>query len=64
MVVDFANGIHAVSCLPFGVSEHPQSKHFADQLPFYARASFKPAWFDPDEVRDHAESQRVLATAE
>ena len=64
MVVDFSNGIRAVSCLPFGVSEHPQSKHFADQLPLYAKAGFKPAWFDPDEIRDHAESQRAMATAE
>ena len=64
MVVDFSNGIHAVSCLPFGVSEHPLSKHFADQLPLYAKAGFKPAWFDPDEIREHAESQKVLATAE
>ncbi len=64
MVVDFSNGIHAVSCLPFGVSEDPQSKHFADQLPLYAKAGFKPAWFDPDEIRNHAESQRVLVTAE
>ncbi len=64
MVVDFSDGIHAVSCLPFGVSEHPQSKHFADQLPLYAQASFKPAWFDPAEIREHAESQRVLAIAE
>ncbi len=64
MLVDFSNGIHAVSCLPFGVSEHPRSKHFADQLPLYAKAGFKPAWFDPDEIRDHAESQGVLTTAE
>ncbi|HEY1602364.1 MAG TPA: penicillin acylase family protein [Pirellulales bacterium] len=64
MVVDFSNGIRAVSCLPFGVSEHPQSKHFADQLPLYAKAGFKPAWFDPDEIRDHTESQRELTTAE
>lgn len=64
MVVDFSNGVHAVSCLPFGESEHPKSKHFADQMPIYAKAEFKPAWFDPDEIRDHAESERVLTTTE
>lgn len=64
MLVDFSNGIHAVSCLPFGVSEDPRSKHYADQLPLYAKAGFKPAWFDAAEIRDHAESQRVLTTAE
>jgi acyl-homoserine lactone acylase PvdQ len=64
MVVDFSGGIHAVSCLPFGVSQHPQSKHFADQLPLYAKAHFKPAWFDPVEIREHAESEKILTTAE
>ena len=64
MVVDFSNGIHAVSCLPFGESEHPQSKHFADQMPLYAKAEFKPAWFDPEEIHDHAESVRVLTITE
>jgi acyl-homoserine lactone acylase PvdQ len=64
MIVDFSEGIRAVSCLPFGVSENPQSKHYADQMPLFAKATFKPAWFNPDEVRDHAESQQVLTTVE
>jgi acyl-homoserine lactone acylase PvdQ len=64
MLVDFSNGIRAVSCLPFGVSENPQSNHYADQMPLYAQGKFKPAWFNPEEVREHAESERVLTTSE
>jgi acyl-homoserine-lactone acylase len=64
MVVDFSNGVRAVSCLPFGVSGNPQSKHFADQMPLFAKATYKPAWFEPAELRDHAESEQVLTVAE
>jgi acyl-homoserine lactone acylase PvdQ len=61
MIVDFSGGVRAVSCLPFGVSEHPESKHFADQMPLYAQARFKPAWFEPEEIEEHKESDVVLS---
>lgn len=60
MLVDFSNGVNAVSCLPFGVSDNPKSKHFADQLPLFTQARFKPAWFYPEEILAHAESNEVL----
>lgn len=60
MIVDFSGPTRAMSCLPFGVSEDPQSPHFADQLPLYADAKYKPAWFWPDEVRTNATSDIVL----
>ncbi|MBX7074786.1 MAG: penicillin acylase family protein [Pirellulales bacterium] len=60
MIVDFSNDVRAVSCLPFGVSENPASKHFADQLPLYVDLKFKPAWFEPAEILANAESNRVL----
>lgn len=60
MVVDFSNGVSAVSCLPFGVSESPSSPHFADHLPLYVEGKFKPAWFEPAEIADHKSSEVVL----
>lgn len=60
MLIDFAGDTRAVSCLPYGVSGHASSPHFADQLPLYAQGKFKPAWFFPAEIAAHAASERVL----
>jgi len=60
MIVDFAAGVSAVSCLPFGVSEHPSSPHFADHLPLYAQGKFKPAWFEPAEIAANKGTEIVL----
>ncbi|MBL9123573.1 MAG: penicillin acylase family protein, partial [Planctomycetaceae bacterium] len=60
MIVDFAEGVSAVSCLPFGVSEHPSSPHFADHLPLYAQGKFKPAWFEPAEIAANKGTEIVL----
>lgn len=62
MIVDFSGATRAISCLPYGISEHPDSPHFADQMPLYARRQFKPAWFMPDEIAANIESERVLST--
>ena len=61
MVVDFSCGVHAVSCLPYGISDDPASPHFADQMPLYVKGAFKPAWFWPDELKANAESDQVLS---
>jgi acyl-homoserine-lactone acylase len=63
MIVDFSGETTAISCLPFGVSEHPDSPYFANMLPLYAKRQFKPAWFSPSDVKAHAESERILATS-
>ena len=60
MVVDFSVGGRSISCLPFGVSDQEDSKHFADQLPLYAQKQYKPAWFTAKEIKDNAESEVVL----
>ncbi len=60
MVVDFSAGGRSISCLPFGVSDQEDSKHFADQLPLYARKQYKPAWFTAKEIKENAESEVVL----
>ncbi len=64
MIVDFSGETRAISCLPFGVSEHPDSPHFADQLQLYVKRQFKPAWFTPDELRSNAETNRVLTSSQ
>ncbi len=64
MIVDFSGKTRAVSCLPYGISEHPDSPHFADMLPLYAKRQFKPAWFFPEEVASNTESERVIKASE
>ncbi len=53
-VVEFGPTVHALSVHVFGTSGDPQSPHYVDQSPLYARGEMKPAWFTPDEVRAHA----------
>ncbi len=60
MIVDFSGDTRAVSCLPFGVCEHPDSDHFADMLSLYAQRKFKPAWFLPAEVAANVKSEKTL----
>jgi acyl-homoserine lactone acylase PvdQ len=47
MVVAFTDPVQAYTCLPFGISEHPDSPHFADQAHLYARGELK--WLRIDE---------------
>jgi len=61
MLVDFAGATRSVSCLPFGVSEVPESKHFDDMLPLFCQRKFKPTWFLPDELKQNTESEQVMA---
>lgn len=63
MIVDFSGKTQAISCLPFGVSENPDSPHFADQLPYYAKRDYKPAWFSPAEIEENKESELVLSSS-
>jgi acyl-homoserine-lactone acylase len=61
MIVDFKPPTRAVSILPYGISENPDSPHFADQLPLYAEGRYKPAWFWPQEILDNCSSDTVLS---
>lgn len=61
MVVGFKPPTRAVSILPYGISENPDSPHFADQLPLYAEGRYKPAWFWPQEILDNCSSDAVLS---
>lgn len=41
--------------VPFGASRDPQSQHFQDQAPLFARGELKEAWLSPADVRAHAQ---------
>lgn len=53
-VVEFAPRVRAASVVYFGQSGHPESPHYFDQGPIYARGQFKPAWFHREEVSANA----------
>lgn len=60
MIVDFSGASRSSSCLPFGISEDPDSPHFADQMALYSQGRMKPAWFSPEELAAHTESRLVI----
>jgi len=60
MLVFLSKPIQSYSVLPWGVSDDPESSHFADQAPLFASLRMKPTWFVPDSARAHAESETVF----
>ena len=59
-IVDFSDVTRSISCLPFGISEDPNSPHFADQLPLYREAQFKPTWFLSDELKQNTTTDQTV----
>ncbi|MEQ8766659.1 MAG: penicillin acylase family protein [Planctomycetota bacterium] len=53
-IVELGPEVRARSLVPYGSSRHPDSEHYFDQAPLYARGELKDAWFWPDDVKRHA----------
>lgn len=47
-------GPRALSIVPFGSSSDPESPHWFDQAPLYARGELKVAYWSDEDVRAHA----------
>ena len=45
--------VRSRSIVPFGASNRPGSRHYADQAPIFVKHGLKPVYFDPAELRGH-----------
>ncbi|HSR91526.1 MAG TPA: penicillin acylase family protein [Gemmatimonadales bacterium] len=54
-IVEFGPTVRALAVHTMGASGNPQSPHYFDQGPLYARGEFRPAWFTLEEIKAHAE---------
>jgi acyl-homoserine lactone acylase PvdQ len=54
-VVEFAPKVRGLSVHVFGASGHPESRHYMDQSPLYARGEFKPAWLALEDIKANLE---------
>jgi len=56
MVVRMDEPVEAFTIVPFGASENPKSRHYADQMLLFADSRFKMAWFTQRDVFSNLES--------
>ena len=56
MVTHMTEPVETFTVVPFGSSERPDSPHYADQVPLFARSKLKKAWFTEKDVLSNLES--------
>lgn len=55
------DGIESYTLHPWGQSNDPESPHYMDQgRELYSKRKFKRAWFSPEEVAPHVQSEKRL----
>lgn len=61
-LVEFRRGaVRSWSLTPYGQSDDPGSRHYADQAEhLFSPGILKPAWFQPEDLEGNVESTRVL----
>lgn len=52
--IELSETTRTLSVIPYGQSSHPDSPHYDDQAPLYARGELKEAWFTREQVKAHA----------
>jgi penicillin amidase/acyl-homoserine-lactone acylase len=58
MLAEFgADGLVASTIQPYGASNRPGARHYADQAPLFARRALKPSWRTEAELREHLERE-------
>lgn len=63
-VVEFGERRRSQAILAYGNSSQPDSKHFGDQLPLFAKGEMRPVWRTRHEVETHLERRDAFGFEE